>query len=119
MLARFILSIKYSTGIAISANSQIAQYARLGQIEKARRVFDQMHDKNIVSWNSMVGGHLQVMLGGLIQEGRIDDARRLYDMMPDKDVVARTNMIGWYFQVGRLAKAREIFYEMPRRNVVS
>ncbi|KAM1866381.1 hypothetical protein ACFX13_009237 [Malus domestica] len=119
MLARFILSQKYGTGIAISANSQIAQYAWLGQIEKARRVFDQMPDKNIVSWNSMVGGYFQVMLGGMIQEGRIDDARRLYDMMPKKDVVARTNMIGGCFQIDRLAEACEIFYEMPRRNVVS
>ncbi|KAM0990622.1 hypothetical protein FF1_009098 [Malus domestica] len=119
MLARFILSQKYGTGIAISANSQIAQYARLGQIEKARRVFDQMPDKNIVSWNSMVGGYFQMMLGGMIQEGRIDDARRLYDMMPKKDVVARTNMIGGYFQIDRLAEACEIFYEMPHRNVVS
>ncbi|PQQ07707.1 pentatricopeptide repeat-containing protein [Prunus yedoensis var. nudiflora] len=83
--------------------SNTVSWVRLeGMIIEARKVFDLMPERNVVSWTSMVRfeGMISeaellfwqmpernvvswtVMLGGLIQEGRIDEARRLYDMIP-------------------------------------
>ncbi|KAM1023831.1 hypothetical protein ACFX2I_044600 [Malus domestica] len=142
MLARFILSRKYGTGIAISANSQIAQYARVGQIEKARRVFDQMHDKNIVSWNSMVGGYFQSnqpgearrlfdkmqerntvswngLISGYVKNGMFSEARKVFDSMPERNIVSWTSMVRGYVQEGMISEAESLFWEMPEKNVVS
>ncbi|CAN6576962.1 unnamed protein product [Malus baccata var. baccata] len=136
------LLFKYGTGIAISANSQIAQYARLGQIEKARRVFDQMPDKNIVSWNSMVGGYFQSnqpgearrlfdkmqerntvswngLISGYVKNGMISEARKVFDSMPERNVVSWTSMVRGYMQEGMISEAESLFWEMPEKNVVS
>ncbi|TQE11809.1 hypothetical protein C1H46_002651 [Malus baccata] len=133
---------KYGTGIAISANSQIAQYARLGQIEKARRVFNQMPDKNIVSWNSMVGGYFQSnqpgearrlfdkmqerntvswngLISGYVKNGMISEARKVFDSMPERNVVSWTSMVRGYMQEGMISEAESLFWEMPEKNVVS
>ncbi|XP_010546123.1 PREDICTED: pentatricopeptide repeat-containing protein At4g33990-like [Tarenaya hassleriana] len=40
-------------------NSLIAMYAKCGQTEEARLVFDQMDRKDIISWNSMLSGYVQ------------------------------------------------------------
>lgn len=142
MRVRFILSRKYCTSIAISSNSQIARYARLGQIEKARRVFDQMPDKTIVSWNSIVAGYFQGnqpgearklfdrmlerntvswngLISGYVKNGMIIEARKVFDSMPERNVVSWTSMVRGYVQEGMISEAESLFWQMPERNVVS
>ncbi|KAL6009087.1 hypothetical protein ACLOJK_022314 [Asimina triloba] len=43
-------------GITSICNSLIDMYAKCGAIDRARRVFDVMKDKNVVSWNAMILG---------------------------------------------------------------
>jgi pentatricopeptide repeat protein len=69
----------YCTSVAISSTSQISRYARIGQIENARRLFDQMHDKSIVVWNSIVAGYFQ--------NSQPREARILFDRMPERNTV--------------------------------
>lgn len=38
------------------ANALIAVYSRCGRMEDAARVFDSMHPRDAISWNSMIGG---------------------------------------------------------------
>ncbi|KAL5728205.1 hypothetical protein ACHQM5_001317 [Ranunculus cassubicifolius] len=45
-------------------NSLIVMYAKLEDIECAERVFDEMPVKDLVSWNSMMSGYLNVGNGG-------------------------------------------------------
>lgn len=120
----------------------VSGYVRNKMVKEARKVFDRMPVRNVLSWTAMIRGYVEdgliseaeslfrqmpmknviswtVMLGGLIQAGRVDEARNLFDAMPVRDVVARTNMVAGYCQEGRLAEARMVFDEMPYRNVIS
>ncbi|PRQ49969.1 putative tetratricopeptide-like helical domain, DYW domain-containing protein [Rosa chinensis] len=47
-------------------NSLIALYGKLGQIEAARKVFDKIPDRTVVSWSSMIGAYAQ---NGYFEEG--------------------------------------------------
>eukprot|EP01018_Ginkgo_biloba_P036697 Gb_40434 [translate_table: standard] len=51
----------------------IDMYAKCGSIDIARRVFDKMHNRNVVSWNSIIAGYGMHGHGG--------DALRLFGQM--------------------------------------
>eukprot|EP01018_Ginkgo_biloba_P037439 Gb_29879 [translate_table: standard] len=38
-------------------NSLVAMYAKCGSVEIARRVFDKMSERNVVSWSAMIAGY--------------------------------------------------------------
>eukprot|EP01018_Ginkgo_biloba_P003196 Gb_11220 [translate_table: standard] len=38
-------------------NALVDMYAKCGSIETARNLFDKMHQRNTVSWNTMIGGY--------------------------------------------------------------
>ncbi|WOL16191.1 hypothetical protein Cni_G24973 [Canna indica] len=65
---------------AITLNSVLStalvdMYSRCGELDKARKVFDDIPDKNVVSWNAMITGYL---LRGLAEY-----AVRLYHSMKE------------------------------------
>lgn len=142
MRVRFILYRRYCTSVAISSNSQISRYARLGQIENARKVFDQMPERTTVSWNSMVAGYFQNnqpvearnlfdrmqlrnlvswngLISGYIKNGMLSEARKVFDSMPERNVVSWTSMVRGYVQEGNMSEAESLFWQMPGRNIVS
>lgn len=41
------------------ANSAITLYSRCGKIEAAQNIFDSIQEKNLISWNSIMGGYAQ------------------------------------------------------------
>ncbi|XP_057847917.1 pentatricopeptide repeat-containing protein At2g13600-like isoform X2 [Cryptomeria japonica] len=46
-------------------NALIDMYAKCGSIQKARELFDKMLQRDVVSWNAIIGGHAQ---NGLVEE---------------------------------------------------
>ncbi|PON94368.1 DYW domain containing protein [Trema orientale] len=48
------------------ATSLVDMYAKCGNMEKARRIFDGMPEKDVVSWSTMIQGYV---LNGLAREG--------------------------------------------------
>ncbi|ESR50251.1 hypothetical protein CICLE_v10033882mg [Citrus x clementina] len=58
-------------------NSIVAMYARCGNVEKARLVFDMMEKRDLISWNSMLSGY--------IQNGQASEALLLFDEMQNSD----------------------------------
>ncbi|CAL9108088.1 unnamed protein product, partial [Musa textilis] len=94
-------------------NSLIHMYSVCGFHVAARRVFDLAEDsaRDVVSWNSMISGYLQVGCG------YIEDARKLFDRIPERNVVCWTSMISGYTQSGRFGESIEVFREMQMAGV--
>ncbi|KAJ8771678.1 hypothetical protein K2173_026855 [Erythroxylum novogranatense] len=79
-------------------------YSRFGSIDDALKVFADITDKNVVSWN--------ILLRGLLNHGRFHFARGLFDEMPERDVVSLNSMISGYRSCGYFDHALGTFREM-------
>ncbi|XP_077231841.1 pentatricopeptide repeat (PPR) superfamily protein [Tasmannia lanceolata] len=92
-------------------NAIMDMYAKYGPIDVARKLFDELPDRTIVDWNSMVSGYWKW--------GDEAGARRAFDSMPERNVISWTAMVSGYSKSGNLENARRLFDEMPERTVVS
>ncbi|KAJ8767556.1 hypothetical protein K2173_017625 [Erythroxylum novogranatense] len=72
-------------------------YCRCSNLGEARALFDEMPERNIVSWN--------VMLNGYSKAGLLDLAREVFERIPDKDVVSWGTIIDGYVRVEWLSEA--------------
>ncbi|KAL3743184.1 hypothetical protein ACJRO7_018479 [Eucalyptus globulus] len=86
-------------------------YSRLGEMQTAQKVFDEMPERNVVSWNSILFGYLKL--------GNLDMARNLFSEIPEKDVISWNSMISGYAKAGDMKHAGELFQQMPERNSAS
>eukprot|EP01018_Ginkgo_biloba_P001708 Gb_40749 [translate_table: standard] len=84
----------------------VGMYAKCESMENARKVFDNMNHRDVVSWNAMIAGYAQ--------NGRIDEAHKLFQNMPKRNVVSWNVMIAGYTQNGHGEKALELFKQMQR-----
>lgn len=91
------------------ANALMDMYMKCGNLESARKLFDSMTNKTMVSWTTMVVGYAK--------SGLLDMARKLFDEMPDKDVVPWNAMIGGYVHANRGKEALALFNEMQAMNI--
>lgn len=95
-------------------NSLIDSYSKCGSYNGnhfARKVFDEMAHKDVVSWNSLIGG--------LVRCGDMDQGRNLFDVMPERDTVSWNTILDGYSKTGKMDVAFKFFEKMPNRNVVS
>ncbi|XP_011624162.2 pentatricopeptide repeat-containing protein At2g29760, chloroplastic-like [Amborella trichopoda] len=90
-------------------NALLGMYGKCGCIEKARRVFDEMPERSLVSWVSMMHAY------GVVK--RVEEARKIFDEMPERNAVAWTCMVGVYARVGSFAEALKLFKEMQCASV--
>ncbi|XP_027352459.1 pentatricopeptide repeat-containing protein At3g29230 [Abrus precatorius] len=94
-------------------NSLIDSYAKCGSVglDAAMRLFLIMEERDVVTWNSMIGG--------LVKGGELESACRLFDEMPVRDLVSWNTMLDGYAKAGEMEKAFGLFERMPERNVIS
>lgn len=89
-------------------NALVDMYAKCSKMSEANRVFEQMKEKDVVSWNVMVTGYSQI--------GSFDDVLSLFKRMQEEglelDVVTWSAMIAGYAQKGHGLKALDIFRQM-------
>ncbi|KAJ4959443.1 hypothetical protein NE237_026554 [Protea cynaroides] len=79
-------------------------YTACGCLIDAKRVFDEMPDRNLVTWN--------VMISGLVKWGEIGMAQSLFDNMLNRTVISWTCMIDGYTRINQPMEALHLFTRM-------
>ncbi|XP_057774455.1 pentatricopeptide repeat-containing protein At5g66520-like [Salvia miltiorrhiza] len=86
-------------------NALINLYSECGVLEDARKVFDEMPNRDVVSWNSMIVGCLRNV--------EVDLALQLFKEMKErKNIITWNSVITGLVQGGRAKEALDIFHEM-------
>ncbi|KAH0453441.1 hypothetical protein IEQ34_017765 [Dendrobium chrysotoxum] len=139
---RFHVQMEAGRRDIYGCNLRISSLGRRGDINGARVLFDQMPQRDVVTYASMINLYLKngdfpqaeelfkkipernvvtesAMIHGLAKVGRIDEARRLFDRMPVRNVFTWTILLSGYWLAGRVEEAQKVFDEMPEKNVVS
>lgn len=89
-----------------SSNYRVGNLLARGDVLRARKVYDEMPNRNTVSSNTMISGYVKV--------GDLASARELFDGMVERTAVTWTIMIGGYSQCERADEAFRLFSEMHR-----
>lgn len=87
-----------------ASTSLVRAYARLGCVRDARKVFDGMPDRTVVTWN--------VLLDALVRDGDLDAAWEVFVEMPQRNVVSWNTMITGFARNGWAQEAVDLFVEM-------
>ncbi|XP_061342663.1 pentatricopeptide repeat-containing protein At1g33350 [Gastrolobium bilobum] len=83
----------------------VDSYSRvLGGVGNARKVFDEMLERNVVSFTAMVSGYGRM--------GDVDNALKLFDEMPERDVPSWNALIAGCTQNGFFSEGIKLFREM-------
>ncbi|GAV59076.1 HLH domain-containing protein/PPR domain-containing protein/PPR_2 domain-containing protein/DYW_deaminase domain-containing protein, partial [Cephalotus follicularis] len=82
----------------------VDMYAKVGVIYDAKRVFDEMAERNVVIHNTMITA--------LLRCGMMEDSERLFHGMKERDSISWTTMITGLTQNGLERKAIDLFRKM-------
>lgn len=93
------------------ANALIDAYSKNGGVPDAKKMFDEMPVRDVVSWNTA--------MAAVVRQGNLAGARIIFDEMPEKDMVSWNTMLDGCAKAGEAEAAFELFQRMPERNVVS
>lgn len=91
-------------GYVLVSTNLVHMYCLCSHLRDARRLFNEMPERNVVSCN--------VMLNGYAKAGLVDLAREFFERIDDKDVVSWGTIIDGYVQVGRLNEAITLYRKM-------
>ncbi|GLT99485.1 hypothetical protein SLE2022_169220 [Rubroshorea leprosula] len=106
----FVLKCGFGFDLTVQ-NAIIDLFMRVGEVDSAEWVFNEMVDKDFVSWNSMILGYGN--------NGKVGVARAMFDEMPDRNVISWTSMIQGYVKAGDMEESRILFERMPSKDPAS
>ncbi|KAL2520488.1 Pentatricopeptide repeat-containing protein [Forsythia ovata] len=90
-------------------NTLIDMYVKCGWLDCGRRVFDEMPDRDLISWTSLIVAYAK--------NGDMGSARELFDGLPVRDMVAWTAMVTGFVQNANPREALDYFERMQRVGV--
>ncbi|KAL0925824.1 hypothetical protein M5K25_004194 [Dendrobium thyrsiflorum] len=82
----------------------IDMYAKCGDIDHARSVFDSIGHETLPAWNAIIDGYCKM--------GNIDEARSLFKQMNSPNLITFNSMITGYIQSSRLKEALSLFTDL-------
>lgn len=82
-------------------NAVIDMYVKCGSLRCARMVFDEMPERDVISWTGLIVAYTRI--------GDMRAARDLFDGLPVKDMVTWTAMVTGYAQNAMPMDALEVF----------
>ncbi|PHU24665.1 Pentatricopeptide repeat-containing protein [Capsicum chinense] len=88
----------------VIANSLLDMYVKCDRMGYARKMFDEMSERDVISWNGLICGYVRLR--------QVKKARDLFDEMPNKSIVSWTAMISGYTKTGCYGDALEVFRRM-------
>ncbi|CAA0834602.1 Pentatricopeptide repeat-containing protein -chloroplastic [Striga hermonthica] len=143
---RHVIKLGFSKN-AFVANALVDMYAKCGNISRARRVFDAIEWKELVTWNSMINGYLKhglvskawSVLRKMVEEGCEPDPVTMSAVLTggphyrigtqihgwavrrglDWDLSVANSLIVFYSGRRISGRARWLFERMPKKDVVS
>jgi pentatricopeptide repeat protein len=96
-------------------NGLINMYGKCGRVTAARKVFDRMKSRDLISWNSMIGNY------GM--HGLCDEALAMFEdmsgAMVEPDSVTFVAVISACSHTGHVAEGRRLFHQMVRDHKIS
>ncbi|XP_020222181.1 pentatricopeptide repeat-containing protein At1g25360 [Cajanus cajan] len=97
--------VQPSRHFVVSVNNVlITFYTRFGKLVEARRVFDRMPVKDLVSWNAILSGYVNAR--------RIEEANSIFREMPERSLLTWTVMISGLAQSGFGEEGLKLFNQM-------
>lgn len=85
-------------------NSVITLSLKMGEFALARRVFDRMVERDVVSWTAILDMYFEM--------GDLAEARQVFNEMPERNEVSWSLMISRYSQTGYPEEALKLFCQM-------
>ncbi|XP_058077061.1 pentatricopeptide repeat-containing protein At5g66520-like [Magnolia sinica] len=92
-----------------SQNNLIHMYVNSYCLDDARRVFDKMPRRDVISWTTLISGYSRW--------GLVDDACKVFEMMPERNSISWNAMIAAYVQSSRFQEAFSLFNQMRAEKV--
>ncbi|GKE61322.1 pentatricopeptide repeat-containing protein, partial [Tanacetum coccineum] len=86
------------------ASGLVLFYIKCGEIAIARKVFDEMREKDLVAGSALVSGYAR--------KGCVKEAREVFGGIGGVNVVTWNGMVAGFYQSGRCLEAVEVFKEM-------
>ncbi|KAJ8774276.1 hypothetical protein K2173_009707 [Erythroxylum novogranatense] len=93
----------------IVSNALIDMFSACGQMNYALGIFENMRNRDVVSWTAIVTGFLNT--------GQLNLARKYFDQMPERDYISWTAMIDGYLRANCFKEALILFREMQASNI--
>ncbi|GLT37956.1 hypothetical protein SLA2020_122350 [Shorea laevis] len=79
-------------------------YCSCGRMEDAKKVFDEMSDRDVIIWNLMIRGFCNL--------GNVDTGLHLFRQMSERNIVSWNSMISCLAQNRKDSEALALFHEM-------
>lgn len=91
----------------------VDMYAKCGALGKAQKVFDKLPTRNLVTWNALIAGYAQHMLG--------DEAWSCFEQMRDEglspDAITFISIVKACGNLGAVQKGEEIHAELSKHGL--